>query len=452
MNSALLIIKKWGILVLLCIPALLHAQKTEKWSDASEKYFLGTLSGTTTELPSATFSAKQLPAFREMVWKAWEKANSRFEEEKLPEMDSLAAGKSFKWQIPDNLEPKAVMPFYWGYKGEKPAEGYPCFLYLHGSGSKVHEWATGLALGKRFADAPSLYFIPQIPNEGEWYRWWQKGKQYVWYKLLRQTLLRNDINPNRLYVFGISEGGYGSQRLAAFFADYWAAAGPMAGGEPLKNAPAENLSNMAFSLRTGDKDKGFYRDKLTRYTAEALDSLENLNPAAFRHHVELIPGYGHAIDYAPTTPWLSHFKRNPWPKHFIWEDFEMDGLHRKGFYNLVVDERPDSQLRTRYDVNIADNIVTMAVENVAYQTVETDPVYGIELKFTRTYTPAHSGKITLFLNEHLVDLSRPVTVIVNGRRVYQGTVRTGLDNLLRSASVFYDPERLFPAAIQIELK
>ena len=128
---------------------------------------------------------------------------------------------------------------------------------MHGSGSKVQEWATGLALGKRFADAPSVYFIPQIPNEGQWYRWWQKGKQFVWDKLLRQTLLRNDINANRLYVFGISEGGYGSQRLASFYADYWAAAGPMAGGEPLKNAPAENLANTAFSLRTGAKDKGF---------------------------------------------------------------------------------------------------------------------------------------------------------------------------------------------------
>lgn len=446
-------IQKKICLLLSCLaPLALNAQKTEKWRNAAEDFLLGTLTEQTVNMPQTTFPAKHLPAFRDMVWEAWQSANSRLTEEKLPEMDSLASGKSFKWQIPAQLEPNAVMPFYWGYKGDKPAAGYPCYLYLHGSGSKIHEWATGLALGKRFADAPSVYFIPQIPNEGEWYRWWQKSKQFVWNKLLRQTLLRNDINPNRLYVFGISEGGYGSQRLASFYADYWAAAGPMAGGEPLKNAPAENLANTAFSLRTGAKDKGFYRDKLTRYTAEALDSLENLNPAAFRHHVELIPGYGHAIDYSPTTPWLGHFKRNPWPKYFIWEDFEMDGLHRKGFYNLVVDERPNPQLRTRYDVNIADNVVTLAVENVEYQTVETDPVYGIELKFTRKYTPARSGKVTLFLNEHLIDLSRPVTVMVNGRRVYQGMVRMKLENLLRSASVFYDPERLFPAAIQIELK
>ena len=52
----------------------------------------------------------------------------------------------------------------------------------------------------------------------------------------------------------------------------------MAGGEPLKNAPAENLGNTAFSLRTGAEDKGFYRDRLTGYTAAALDSLQRLYP------------------------------------------------------------------------------------------------------------------------------------------------------------------------------
>ena len=145
------------------------------------------------------------------------------------------------------------------------------------------EWSTGLNICRNFDDAPSVYFIPQIPNEGEYYRWWQKAKQFAWEKLLRQSLLLGKIDPNRVYVFGISEGGYGSQRLASFYADYWAAAGPMAGGEPLKNAPAENCSNIAFSLRTGDKDTGFYRNTLTGYVLEAFDSLAHQHPGYFTH-------------------------------------------------------------------------------------------------------------------------------------------------------------------------
>lgn len=99
-----------------------------------------------------------------------------------------------------------------------------------------------------FDDAPSLYFVPQIPNEGGYYRWWQLSKQYAWEKLFRQALAYGVADANRLYVLGVSEGGYGSQRLASFYADYWAAAGPMAGGEPLKNAPADNCANIGFSF------------------------------------------------------------------------------------------------------------------------------------------------------------------------------------------------------------
>src|SRR3712207_7175216 len=98
--------------------------------------------------------------------------------------------------------------------------------YMHGSGGKESEWATGLSICQRFADAPSVYFIPQIPNEGAYYRWWQKAKQYAWEKLLRQAFLSGEVDPDQVYFFGISEGGYGSQRLASFYADYLAGAGP----------------------------------------------------------------------------------------------------------------------------------------------------------------------------------------------------------------------------------
>ena len=269
---------------------------------------------------------------------------------------------------------------------------------------------------------------------------------------MRQAMLNPDVDPNRLYVFGISEGGYGSQRLASFYADYWAAAGPMAGGEPLKNAPVENLSNTAFYFRTGANDRGFYRNLLTRFTSEALDSIKQLFPNDYKNYrVELIPDRQHFIEYDLTTPWLARQTRNARPKHFIWEDYEMDELHRKGFYNIVVNERPDAQLRTRYDVNIQENVVNIKVENITYTTLMTDPMFGIELKFSRAYAPATRGNFTLFFNEDMVDLTRPVTVVVNGKEVFKGKVALDTKNMLRSLSVFYDPQRIFPAAVDITI-
>ncbi|MDE6048078.1 MAG: hypothetical protein K2G09_00070, partial [Paramuribaculum sp.] len=266
-----------------------------------------------------------------------------------------------------------------------------------------------------------------------------------------QTLANNEIDPDRIYFFGISEGGYGSQRLASFYADYLAGAGPMAGGEPLANAPAENCRNIAFSLRTGDQDYGFYRDKLTGYTKDAFDSLQALHPAGYIHDIELIPGRGHHIDYRPTTPWLSAFKRNPYPSNVSWEDFEMDGIHRTGFYNLQVIERPDASKRTRYDMSIYANTVRIIVDNIDYKTTETDSRWGIALKFDRTYTPATTGVFKVYLNSALVDLNRPVTVIVNGRQVFSGKVKCTLDNMVESCAEYHDPRRIYPAAVTVNL-
>lgn len=127
----------------------------------------------------------------------------------------------------------------------------------------------------------------------------------------------------------------------------------------------------------------------------------------------------------------------------------MDGRHRDGFYNLWVHERPDAGLRTRYEVRIQDNEVNITVDNVRYTCIETDSIYGIQLKFSRSYTPAQYGHITLFLNEHLVDLKRPVTVHINGQTIHKPKLRLSTSNLAHSALVYGDPRRLFPAAVEL---
>lgn len=386
---------------------------------------------------------------RDMVWAAWQEANARLDEPKLPPLLPLTADTKGALALPDSLEPSATMDYYWGSKGEQPSAGWPVYIYLHGSGPREREWSNGLKFATLFEDAPSAYFVPRIPNEGGYYRWWQRSKQWAWSWLLRQLMLDDRLDARKIYVFGISEGGYGSQRLASFYADYWAAAGPMAGGEPLKNAPAENCRNIGFSLLTGAEDTGFYRNELTGLVQAAFDSLQALHPDAYRHRVELLPGQGHNFDYRPTTPWLRAFERNPWPRKFSWEDFEMDGWHRTGFYNLVVNRRP-GDLRTRYDVEIAGNRIDLSISEVHYQTVRTDPKWGIELEFARTYVPATGGELTLYLDEHLVDLRQEVSVYVNGKQVYRGRVACNVGTMMESLATFYDRERIYPASILIK--
>ena len=364
--------------------------------------------------------------------------------------DSLSKANVTTWTLPDSLEPNAKMNFYLGVKGDMPKDGYPVFLYLHGSGPRANEWATGLKLAKRFEDGPSMYIVPQIPQEGEWYRWWQRSKQWTWEKVLRIILSMPEVDKNRIYVFGISEGGYGSQRLASFYADYWAAAGPMAGGEPLINAPVENLAHVPLSFLTGDRDFMFYRHLLTKTTGEKLDSMQRIHPNEYVHRVKLLEGYGHSIDYTPTTPWLAQHKRNAQPRHFLWENFEMDGLKRNAFYNLQVLEEED-EFRTKYEFTAnADNSIDIKVDAVKYNPTWKDPRWGINMLFSKEFTPAQHGHLRIFLSDQLVDLKKKVTVRINGKEVFNGKVKGSKKNQKLAQELWGDPMRNFKHAVEVK--
>lgn len=400
---------------------------------------------------SEPIALADISAKRDSVWKAWRQANNLYDEAKLIPLTKLSQTSTGAWEIPSWLEASATMNYRYGSKGTtKPAEGFPLFIYLHGSGDPDNEWATGLSLAQNWNDSPSAYFIPRIPNTGDYYRWWQKGKQWAWEKLLRQVFAGDDINPDRIYVFGISEGGYGSQRLASFYGDYWAAAGPMAGGEPLKNAPAENLRNTPFSLRTGSLDTDFQRNVLTTYTKEALDSLQTLYPDGYEHWVTLIEGSGHGIDYSPTTPWLKKFVRNATPLNVNWEDYSMDGLYRRGYANIEVIERPNVVYRTYYEETINDNVVNITVQNVDYTTTQT--VDGIEMKFDRTRWNVRYGSFRVYLNENMVDLSKPVRIVVNGKEMCNEVLTPDVRHMVNSTACFFDPRRVFPVAVDIVIE
>ena len=323
---------------------------------------------------------------------------------------------------------------------------------MHGSGDKAQEWETGIGLSLRRFYSPGIYFVPQIPNAyGEYYRWAIQSKQWAWEKLLRLAFVSKNVDPNKIYFFGISEGAYGSQRLASFYADYLAGAGPMAGGEPLKNAPMENVANIAFSLRTGALDDGFGRNILTQKALEVADALEKEHPGYYKHFIEVIEGYGHSIDYKPTTPWLAKFTRDPHPDYVHWENYAMYGRYREAFYNIrvIANATASSNARACYELKRDGNTIDLNAKIVNYSTSYTQG--GIDMYFNKKYSKASKGKLRIYLNEDEYDLSQPVKVILNGTEIFNGMVSPTLGTMVESCALFYDPERLFPAAIDVDI-
>ncbi len=443
------------VAALMGIPATSQDIVTEEMTTRIYNTFCTALNGENSAYEENTeIPAEQISATRDKVWSIWKSAVENFDEEKLFEVTELEKREKSSWKLPAHLEANATMPFYWGCNAVEvePDTKYPLFLYMHGSGDKNQEWETGIGLSLRRFYSPGIYFVPQIPNTSE-YRWATRSKQWAWEKLLRLAFLTDEVDANKIYFFGISEGAYGSQRLAAFYADYLAGAGPMAGGEPLRNAPMENVANIAFSLRTGALDDAFYRNKLTQKALETADELQKQHPGYYNHFIEVIEGDGHSIDYRPTTPWLAEYTRDPHPDYFFWENYDMYGGRRTGFYNLRIMESSltnDNQGRACYEMTREGNTVTLDVKKVTYTTVYAPS--GIEIDFTKQYETITKGRVRLYLNEKEYDLTQPVKVVLNGTEIFNGMVGTNLKTMVESCAYFFDPERLFPAAIDIDIK
>ena len=402
--------------------------------------------------PAQKLKANDVARWQSRVWKLWTKAVAEADGEHIASPVSLPHTDTCLWHIPSELEASATMPYYFGSTGPMPKGGWPLLLYLHGSGPKEREWATGKVLCQRFKGGDALYFIPQIPNEGQLYRWWHRSKQFAWERLLRQALASGQVNADSVYFFGISEGGYGSQRLAAFYADYLAAAGPMAGGEPPVNAPAENLANTPFSLRTGERDEMFCRARITANTAAEYDSLAKLHPGLYKHFIELEPRSGHGINYYPTIPWMRQYGRNAQPRYVCWEDFAMDGRRRSGFANMQILSSPadEGEGRLRYEMRASGDSVVLTVDSVGYTPVEFAPSWGnFPIRWHKSFTPATGGRLRLFLSDSIVDPSRRITVTVNGAVKFRGKLRADVKAMAESAALFGDPRRVFPYAVEL---
>ena len=440
---------KYLALTLLSLGALsIHAQNSILPANGElDVYFSGRIQNLATDSTLVPYTIgkkikqKDAEQYKALLWEAYRSQVNRL-------APLVTATKVPSEDIPTHswsLIKEDPMPFYYILKGSHEAKQkiLPLFLALHGSGPKDAEFAATLALCQSYKDSPSYYFIPQIPTKKR-YRWWYKPEQYAWEKLFRSAFSSGSINPNKVYIMGISEGGYGSQRLGAFYADYLAGAGPMAGGEPLENAPVQNYSNTAFSLETGAEDNGFGRNTLTIRAKADFDSLEALYPGQYVHKIVLQEGKVHHIDYSVTTPWLKEFNRHPHPLEFNWIRFAMDGRYRSGFYNLALEKDLGTTENAGFDRTFFYVKFDKANNEIHIEAHLTNPELSAQKQITK-------GQLAIFLDTQYVDFNKRVTVFLNGKRVYRKKVNLDIQNMVESCALYGDPERIFPGKISISL-
>ena len=105
-------------------------------SKAIAWYFTASLNGESAEFGTdSAIPSELVSGTREQIWSLWHDAVDGFDEEKLVSLDILENRNSGSWELPSELEPNAIMPYYWGcnvYPSVDYDVKYPLFLYMHG--------------------------------------------------------------------------------------------------------------------------------------------------------------------------------------------------------------------------------------------------------------------------------------------------------------------------------
>jgi predicted esterase len=407
----------------------------------------------TPPVPDQDLSADEVKALTPELWKACQEgAKALGWDQTLPPLPPTL--EEMKKNPPkEPLRPSVLkigdftMPYVMLVKGEKPAAGWPLFIALHGGGGNdkaagphawdvnTREWQAQMSLFERVYEPAGIYFIPRMADDRKG-RWYLDHNQSAFEEVIRDSLLFRDVDPNRVYLLGISEGGYGAIRFAGNRPDRFAATNGMAAAEPLDTSPPENMRNVGLRIDIGEKDTMFDRVGLARRMGEKLAELKKDDPDGYDFLVNVQADRGHGIDYAEGPKWIAERVRDPWPKRVVWTVRPFDKSVALQNYWLALPERP-ARMPLFLTAEIKDNTIAITAET------ESDD--------KQSRVPATEGTLLVRLNDNLVDLDKPVTLTVNGKALPATKPPRRLATMARTLVERHDPNHLFPAEISVPL-
>lgn len=255
-------------------------------------------------------------------------------------------------------------PFVTKQVGEKPAGGWPLVIAMHGGGNAPKElndsqWRHMQIYYKDHPEVTGyLYCALRAPTD-EWNGFYTDYFYPVLEKLIRQFVVCQDVNPDRVIGIGYSHGGYGAfaigPKLPHRFAAVHASASAPTDGETV----ATGLHSLPFSFMVGGKDTAYgRRDRCVAFDG-LLTELKKAHPGLYPTTFTLVEKNGHTglPDRDLLTELLPKV-RVAVPKQLFWE--VTDGTVRDHYWLRL----PEPKRGQRLDAAIVDGKLAVATKDV----------------------------------------------------------------------------------------
>jgi predicted peptidase len=190
-------------------------------------------------------------------------------------------------------------------KSGKPSS---MIVFLHGSGErgndldKVKKWGPP-AIVEKNPDFPFIVLSPQCPREQRW-------NTYLLKSMIDDVLANYNVDKSRVYLTGLSMGGYGTWDLAMAYPDYFAAISPICGGG--NPGTAKRIKDIPVWVFHGKKDDAVPEEQ----SALMVDALKKIGANV---EYTVLPEGNHqdswvyAYDKAGLFDWFLKYQKAPKP-------------------------------------------------------------------------------------------------------------------------------------------
>jgi predicted esterase len=333
--------------------------------------------------------------------------------------------------------------------GDNNDEPLPLVVLLHGMGGSgdtiIEPWLKRL-------NGEFIVLCPSYPMGG----WWTRNAENLVLDLVRKTQAEYTVDPNRIFIGGLSNGAIGAYMIGMFYPDQFAGVVPIAGAiTPRYMHFLINLINTPVYMIQGVHDP-IFPIKLSRRVNKILQDMKY--SAVYKEHQKT--GLAHGGHFLPEeevpslVQWLKEQRRplNPQVVRMTREANHLARIHWlkviKGVKMAALDlpgpdqkttQIRDGKITTLFGVNKGNNEIEIMGKNLL--------------------------EYEVFLNSDMVDFDRPVLIstqqileennrFVTGEKEisFHDKVEPDIEVLLREFKKRRDPNLLYDAKVTISLE
>ena len=333
-------------------------------------------------------------------------------------------------------------------KGKMPENGYPLYIALHGGGGSDtpdlndQQWGHMQVYYSDWLDCGVYVAVRGVRDT--WDTHFNPESYPLYDKLIETMILTQNIDPNRVYLEGFSAGGDGVYAISPRMADRFAAAN-MSSGHP-NGISLVNLYNLPIQLQAGEFDTAYDRNTVTAEYGIYLDELQAAEPDGYVHRVLIHLNKGHNYpDYEATkqsvienyAQWLSggevkYVRIDCFPPHWM-RDFTRDPLPARVIWDLS----------TRAELRRTDSFYYLSAPRDAKGVLRVTNAGDNRFEIDAS---EFEGEFAIWLNEDMVDFSRPVVFVLNGAEI-EKTLEPSLEILKQTTYERGDPNWQFEARV-----